>query len=102
VSPSPDRDARGETPSAGKKVEALFHAALEREPGERGAFLKEACADDEALLREVTSLLDADERAERFIEQPAVHAATQAVAPRVSTEARPPAPDPVQRRPQSV
>jgi hypothetical protein len=53
-------------PDPGKKVEELFHAALEREPGERDAFLEKACAGDEALLDEVKSLLDADERAERF------------------------------------
>jgi hypothetical protein len=50
-----------------KKVEELYHAALEREPGERDAFLEKACAGDGGLLREVTSLLSADERAERFI-----------------------------------
>jgi hypothetical protein len=27
----------------------LFHAALERGPGERASFLAEACGDDEAL-----------------------------------------------------
>ncbi len=80
MSPSSDRDVRGEAPAPGKKVEELFHAALEREPGERDAFLKEACGGDDALLHEVTSLLEADERAERFIEQPAADAATQAVS----------------------
>jgi hypothetical protein len=54
------------TPEPGKKVEELFHAALEREPSERDAFLEEACGGDEALLDEVKSLLNADERAERF------------------------------------
>ena len=38
-------------------VDRLFDAALEREPHERAAFLDEACADDEALRREVESLL---------------------------------------------
>jgi serine/threonine protein kinase/Tol biopolymer transport system component len=63
-----------------KKAEELFHAALEREPSERAAFLERACAGDEALLRDVTSLLRADERAGRFIEEPAVDAATQAAS----------------------
>ena len=38
-------------------VDRLFDAALEREPHERAAFLDEACADDEALRREIESLL---------------------------------------------
>ena len=41
-------------------VDRLFDAALEREPHERAAFLDEACADDEALRREVESLLAHD------------------------------------------
>ncbi len=63
-----------------KKAEELFHAALEREPSARDVFLEKACGGDEALLREVKSLLNADERAERFIEEPAADAATQAVS----------------------
>ncbi len=63
-----------------KKVEKLYHAALEREPSERDGFLERACADDEALLHEVRSLLSSDEQAKRFIEEPAVEAATQAVS----------------------
>lgn len=40
-------------------VRALFEAALEREGPDRSAFLDEACADDEALRREVEALLAA-------------------------------------------
>ena len=40
------------------KVEELYHAALERQPAEREAFLDQACGDDEALRQEVQSLLD--------------------------------------------
>ncbi len=63
-----------------KKVEKLYHAALEREPSERDAFLERACADDEALLHEVRSLLSSDEQAKRFIEEPAAEATTRAAA----------------------
>ena len=35
----------------------LHRAALEREEGQRAAFLQEACAGDEELRREVESLL---------------------------------------------
>ena len=65
-------------PEPWKKAEELFHAVLEREPGERDAFLEKACAGDEVLRDEVKSLLDADQQAERFIEEPAAEGATQA------------------------
>jgi hypothetical protein len=44
-------------PKRWAQVEQLFHTALRREPGQRAAFLAEACADDEDLRREVESLL---------------------------------------------
>ncbi len=40
-----------------RRVNELFHAALERDPGRREAFLDEACAGDTALRAEVSSLL---------------------------------------------
>ena len=40
-----------------RRVNDLFHAALERDPGGRDGFLAEACAGDEALRAEVSSLL---------------------------------------------
>ena len=47
------RDSRHE-------IERLYYAALEREPSERAAFLAAACGSDEALRREVESLLSFD------------------------------------------
>jgi serine/threonine protein kinase len=40
-----------------RRVEEIVHAALERSPGERLAFVREAASGDEALVREVESLL---------------------------------------------
>lgn len=40
-----------------RRVNDLFHAALERDPGGRDDFLAAACAGDEALRAEVASLL---------------------------------------------
>ena len=45
------------TPERLLQIEDLYHAALEREPEPRGAFLTEACGTDEELRREVESLL---------------------------------------------
>jgi eukaryotic-like serine/threonine-protein kinase len=42
------------------KVEELYHAALKRDPAERGAFLDAVCEGDVELRRKVQSLLDAD------------------------------------------
>ena len=66
--------------SSWSKVEELFHAALERPPAEREAFLREACGGDEELWREVQSLLAEERSAERLMEEPAAGAATQKVA----------------------
>ncbi len=65
------------TPERWQQIEQLYHSALERKANERAAFLAEACADDEALRREVESLLRCDARAENFIEAPALEVAAQ-------------------------
>ena len=46
------------TPERWKRVEELYHTACARPAGERAAFLAGACPDDEALRREVRSLLN--------------------------------------------
>ncbi len=63
-----------------KQVDHLLQAALERPPKERDAFLRSACAGDEALEREVRSLLRAQHQAGSFLESPAIEAAALAIA----------------------
>ena len=63
-----------------QQVEQLCEAALKHEAGGRAAFLKEACRGDEALQREVESLLAYEEHAEGFIEAPALEVAAKALA----------------------
>ncbi|HMB29414.1 MAG TPA: serine/threonine-protein kinase, partial [Blastocatellia bacterium] len=60
-----------------ERIERLFHAALERNSNERGAFLADACAGDESLRVAVLSLLSCDTRAADFIEAPALEVAAQ-------------------------
>jgi eukaryotic-like serine/threonine-protein kinase len=67
-------------PERWKQVEQLCQAALEREESERAAFLKGACADDEALRREVETLLAHERQAENFMEAPALDAAGKLLA----------------------
>ena len=50
-------------------MKALFQAALERPADERAAFLAAATGDDEALRREVESLLTSDTSGVSFLEQ---------------------------------
>src|SRR5262249_1582733 len=57
---SPDRLAQ---------IETLFHAALEREPAERAAFLAEACVDDQSLRDAVNDLLDAHDQSWSLVDQ---------------------------------
>src|SRR5262245_21200669 len=63
------------SPERWQQVDELFLAALERAPAERAAFLDEACSGDAALRGEVESLLGSYERADRFMEKPAVELA---------------------------
>ena len=44
-------------PGRWKRIEEIYDALLERDEDERQGFLAEACGDDEALRREVESLL---------------------------------------------
>jgi serine/threonine protein kinase len=57
-------------PARLQAIESIFHAVLEVEPQQRDAFLRERCADDDALRREVEDLLAAHETAGGFIETP--------------------------------
>ena len=78
-------------PDRWQQVSRLYHAALTHEPQTRSAFLKEACAGDVALQREVESLLAHEDAVADFIETPALQAAgsledTQADAPTLTGE----------------
>ena len=45
------------TPERLQQIEELYHSAREREPGQRAAFLAEACRGDEELRQELDQLL---------------------------------------------
>ena len=62
-----------------KQVDNLLQAVLERPPEERAEFLRLACAGDEALEREVRSLLASQQRAGSFLESPAIEVAARAI-----------------------
>ncbi|MCG3163293.1 MAG: Protein TolB [Acidobacteria bacterium] len=60
------------TPDRWRQVEEIFHAALDRAPGDRAAFLDEACKGDPALRKEAENLLASFDDAGDFIEAPLV------------------------------
>jgi serine/threonine protein kinase/TolB-like protein/Tfp pilus assembly protein PilF len=64
-------------PERWQQIERLYHAALERKPAERAAFLREACAGEDAVRSEIESLLGYQEKAEQFIEAPAFEVAAK-------------------------
>ena len=63
-----------------KRLEELYHSALERAATERAAYLQNACGRDTGLRVELESLLAHDEKAEDFIETPALEVAARLLA----------------------
>ena len=63
-----------------KKVEEIFHAALDRDPSARGVFLNEVCAGDPELRVEVESLLKAAGQGGGFMERPAMELEAQTLS----------------------
>jgi serine/threonine protein kinase/tetratricopeptide (TPR) repeat protein len=63
-----------------KQVDDLLQSVLERLPEDRDGYLRQACAGDEALEREVRSLLALEEQAGSFLENPAIEVAARAIA----------------------
>ena len=68
------------TPERWQRIEQVYHAALAIEESQRGAFLEDSCTGDEALRREVEVLLGCHEKAERFMEVPALEVMAAALA----------------------
>ena len=67
-------------PERWRKIEQLYHSALEREVNGRAAFIEQACGEDESLRAEVESLLAQSEGTDDFLEAPAVDVAARDLA----------------------
>ncbi|MGA9897370.1 MAG: protein kinase [Terriglobales bacterium] len=67
-------------PELWRRVEDLCHRALELDEGRRAEFLERSCGDDEALRREVESLLAQENKVEHFIDSPALEVVGKLVA----------------------
>src|SRR5260370_36157082 len=64
-----------------RQIESVYHAARELSREERSRFLEEVCGSDEALRREVESLLANEDLASTFLEPATAAAADEPVAP---------------------
>jgi len=63
-----------------RRLEQLYHSALEHDAAERAAYVESACGADAGLRKEVESLLAHDRDAANFIEEPALEMAARMVA----------------------
>ena len=71
-----------------RQAEELFHAALERAPEARRAFLNEACGEDHELRQLVEALISKDEHAGSFLEKAVLADVTVTLAARESLVGR--------------
>jgi eukaryotic-like serine/threonine-protein kinase len=67
-------------PERWKRIEDLYHAALDQDESARTLFLQLSCQGEESLRREVESLLYYGLRADKFIETPALELAAESFA----------------------
>ena len=70
------------TPELEREAARICEAALDRPAAERAAFVAAECATDEALRREVESLLRQQSKADRFLQTPALNVAAEQLMPR--------------------
>lgn len=75
-------------PEVWRRVEELCQQALDMDQTRRAGFLESAYRGDEELRREVESLLAHEEKAERFIESPALEVAGKILASEAPSESR--------------
>ena len=67
--PNGNRGSRSMEPDRRhRQISDIYHAALARNPAEREAFVRNACDEDEALWREVESLLQYEPQSSGFLE----------------------------------
>jgi serine/threonine protein kinase/Tol biopolymer transport system component len=63
-----------------RRIDELLQSALQQPPGEREAFVRQACQGDETLEGEVRSLLSSHQKAGTFLESPAFEVAARSLA----------------------
>ena len=64
-------------PERWRRIEELYHSAEALPPGERTAFLQGACPDDDAVRRDVESLLNESASSDRLLDKHALVAGAE-------------------------
>ncbi len=72
------------TPDRWQQIKDLLHAATERDPAARAAWLAAQCGDDVALLQEVEALLGFEPQNDGFLESPPAAVAAKALENRTA------------------
>src|SRR5262245_58099669 len=67
-------------PERWQQIEKIYYDARKLDRDQRAAFLDQVCAGDEALRKEVESLLDSDAQAGDFLATPAFRVAAEEIA----------------------
>ena len=67
-------------PERWRRLEDLYHAAMEQDESQRAAFLERSCAGDDALRGELQSLIAYGRQVGRIIDQPALDVVAAAMA----------------------
>ena len=67
-------------PERWQQIKQLYNSALELDPSQRNAFLREACAGDDTLRKEIERLLAQQVEAEHVLGTPALEFAARALA----------------------
>lgn len=62
------------TPDRWQLIDRIFDGALDRQPGERESYVRQACGEDRDLYEEVMSLLGSHDRSDGYIEAPPLSA----------------------------
>jgi eukaryotic-like serine/threonine-protein kinase len=76
-------------PERWQRLKRVYDAALEQEPARREAYLAQACADDQSLLRELRSLLAQKTDTQVPLDSPAMQLAARALAGDTDASPRP-------------
>src|SRR5438045_573873 len=67
----PSARSAGSAQGLAERAEAIFHGALQLPAEQRAGYLKMACGENPKLLKQVEILLEANEKAGGFLEEPA-------------------------------
>jgi eukaryotic-like serine/threonine-protein kinase len=72
-----------------KRVDEIFHAALDRDTSARARYLQDACKDDDSLRIEVEALIESHEKESSLFEKPVAEDLAAEILARKNTSRTP-------------